>query len=108
MSNTCGQLQPKKPVKYAMVSYDVIREGDLEVIGFKFAHLLDSVSAELAEQEAVNSVYELNTRFKILDKFFKSGIVSTRVLLCVVPVSELENLAHREGVSLPNFYMDYL
>ena len=108
MTETCGTLRPKKPVKYAMVSCDVIREGDLEVLGWKFAHLLDAPSEELAEQEAEKSVYELNAKNTILDKFFKSAIKSTRVLLYVVPVSELENLARKEGVSLPNFYMDYL
>ena len=108
MPETCGQLPPKRPVKYAMVSYDVIREGDLEVLGWKFAHLLDAPSEELAKQEAEMIVSDFNSRSKMLDNLFKSAITSTRVLLYVVPVSELENLAHKEGVSLPNFYMDYL
>lgn len=108
MTETCGTVPAKRPIKYAMVSYDVIREGDLEVLGWKFAHLLDAPSEELAKQEAEKSVYDLNTKNKMLDNLFKSAITSTRVLLYVVPVSELENLAHKEGVSLPNFYMDYL
>ena len=108
MTETCGTVPAKRPIKYAMVSYDVIREGDLEVLGWKFAHLLDAPSEELAKQEAEMLVSDFNSRSKMLDNLFKSAITSTRVLLYIVPVSELENLAHKEGVSLPNFYMDYL
>lgn len=78
------------------------------MLGWKFAHLLDAPSEELANQEAEKSVSDFNARNKMLDNLLKSAIKSTRVLLYVLPVSELENLAHKEGVSLPNFYMDYL